>query len=103
MDRLVALQGMLEVDASNHFVRYGLAHEFVKTGDDPKALEEFRRILREDADYQAAYYHAGKVLERLGRSDEARATYRLGIEASLRTGDLHARGELEAAIEGVAA
>lgn len=83
-------------------MRYGLAQEFVKAGDDSKALEEFRRILREDADYQAAYYHAGKALERLGRLDEAQGVYREGIEASYRTGNLHARSELEAALAEVA-
>ncbi len=103
MDRLAALQGILESDPSNHFVRYGLAQEYVKTGEDVKALQEFGRILRENSEYQAAYYHAGKALERLGRPEEARATYRQGIEASFRTGDLHARSELEAALAEVSA
>ena len=90
---------MLEADPANHFVRYGLAHEFVKRGDDHRAIGEFQRILDENADYQAAYYHAGKALERLGRVDKARAVYLQGIQASFRTGDIHARNELEAALE----
>ncbi|MDE0627076.1 MAG: hypothetical protein OXH99_11810 [Bryobacterales bacterium] len=98
MDRIAALQGMLEADASNHFVRYALAQEHVKRGDDLRAHQEFSRILRENADYQAAYYHDGKALERLGRGGEAQAIYRRGIEAALRNGDLHARDELEAAL-----
>ena len=91
------------MDPSNHFVRYGLAQEYVKTGEDLQALEEFNRILSENAQYQAAYYHAGKALERLGRPEEARATYQRGIEASFRTGNLHARSELEAALAEVPA
>ena len=102
MDRFVALQGMLAADPSNQFVRYGLAQEFVKGGKLEEALAEFRSILSEDPDYQAAYYHAGKALERLGRADEARSTYQTGIEASYRTGNLHARSELEAAIQELA-
>ena len=101
MDRLAALQGILESDPSNHFVRYGLAQEYVKAGEDLKALEEFERILRENSEYQAAYYHAGKALERLGRPEEARTIYRQGIKASHRTGDLHARSELEVALSEV--
>ncbi len=101
MDRLAALQALLESDPRNEFVRYGLAQEFVKTGDDTQALGEFRRILSENSEYQAAYYHAGKALERLGRPDEARETYRCGIDASYRTGDAHARSELEAALDEV--
>ena len=101
MDRIAALQGMLEADASNHFVRYALAQEHVKRGDDLRAHQEFSRILREN--YQAAYYHDGKALERLGRREEAQETYRRGIEAALRNGDLHARDELEAALSEVPA
>ena len=103
MDRIDALQSMLEADPSNHFVRYALAHEYVKLGDDGLAVQEFQRILEASEDYQAAYYHAGKALERLDRVAEARALYIKGIEVSHRTGDSHARSELEAALEEAAA
>lgn len=99
MDRIAALREMLEADPRNHFVRYGLGQEFVKAGNDAAALEEFRGILADDPDYQAAYYHGGKALERLGRAEEARAMYVQGIEASFRTGDEHARSELQAALD----
>ncbi len=101
MNRLAALQALLESDPKNEFVRYGLAQELAKSGDHLKALAEFRRIIAENANYQAAYYHAGKTLERLGRIPEAQETYRLGIEASFRTGDSHARSELEAAFQEI--
>ena len=52
-----------------------------------------------DPDYQAAYYHSGKALERLGHSAQAGETYRRGIEVARRSGDLHACSELEAALE----
>lgn len=93
---------MLEADPANHFARYGLALEFVKKGEDDFAVSEFRRILEQNADYQAAYYHAGKALERLQRTSEARAMYEQGIEASFRTGNPHARSELEAALDDLA-
>ncbi|MCY4188089.1 MAG: tetratricopeptide repeat protein [Bryobacterales bacterium] len=98
MDRIDALRAMLEADPANHFARYGLAHEFAKRGNDSKALEEFGRILEEDPDYQAAYYHAGKTLERMNCPDKARDTYQQGIDASHRTGDAHACAELEEAL-----
>lgn len=99
MDRIAALRSMLAADPSNAFARYGLAQEYVKAGDDERALVEFRTILEADPDYQAAYYHAGKALERLGRKEDARAAYARGVEASRRTGDAHTRSELEAAME----
>ena len=94
---------MLAADPLNHFARYGLAQELVKLGNDGRAVEEFQRILEANEDYQAAYYHAGKALERLGRIAEARAVYIKGIEVSHGTGDTHARSELEAALEEAAA
>ena len=99
MDRIAALRSMLEADPSNTFARYGLAQECAKSGEHEQALAEFRKILESNADYQAAYYHAGKVLERLGRKEDAQAMYKSGIEASHRTGDDHARSELEVALQ----
>ena len=90
---------MLAADPSNAFARYGLAQEHVKAGEDERALAEFRAVLEANPDYQAAYYHAGKALERLGRKEDARAMYERGVETSRRSGDLHARSELEAALE----
>ena len=90
---------MIEADPSNTFARYGLAQEFAKTGDNEQALVEFNTIVDANPDYQAAYYHAGKVLEHLGRRNDARAMYERGIQTSHRTGDEHARGELAAALD----
>lgn len=96
--RIEALRSILQASPDNCFVRYGLAQEYVKAGDDPAALDEFVRILEIEASYQAAYYHAGKAYQRLGRLDEARAVFERGVEVSIVNGDLHARGELEAAL-----
>ena len=96
--RIEALRSILQASPSDCFVRYGLAQEHIKAGDDAAALDEFVRILEIDASYQAAYYHAGKAYQRLGRMAEARAILRQGVEVSIANGDPHARGELEAAL-----
>lgn len=98
MDRVRALRQLLEAQPSNVFARYGLAQEYAKRGQDSLALEEFTLVLQTDASYQAAYYHAGKALERMGRAGQARRMYKRGITVSLRTGDDHARAELEEAL-----
>ena len=90
---------MLAADPANSFVRYGLAQELVKDGEDRRAVEEFRRILEGNPSYQAAYYHGGKALERLGQVVEARSLYERGIGVARSSGDLHALSELEAALE----
>jgi hypothetical protein len=64
-----------------------------------EGLGEFRALLRMNPDYSAAYYHGGQTLEQLGQIDEARSLYQQGIEATTRTGDLHTRGEIQAALD----
>lgn len=96
--RIETLRSILQASPDNCFVRYGLAQEHVKAGDDPAAVDEFVRILEIDPSYQAAYYHAGKAYQRLGRLDEARSVFERGVEVSIANGDLHARSELEAAL-----
>ena len=93
--RLETLKKFVEMNPNDCFARYGVAQEYVKLGDYEKALEEFNRIFEINPDYQAAYYHAGKAYERLERLDDAREVLQNGIEVAKRSGDLHARGELE--------
>ena|SRR5437867_1135553 len=96
--RLETLQEFVAANPNDSFVRYGLAQEYLKRGDAATAVEEFHELLRRNPDYAAAYYHQGQALEKLGRIDEARETYRQGIELTGRLGDLHAKSELEAAL-----
>ena len=96
--RLETLKRFIEINPKDCFARYGVAQEYVKQGEHEKALEEFNRIFEINPDYQAAYYHAGKAYEKLERLDDARAVFQKGIEVATRSGDSHARGELEEAL-----
>jgi Flp pilus assembly protein TadD len=87
---------MAEQNPTNTFARYGLAMELVKAGQLEAAVEEFQKVRSIDPTYSAAYFHGGQTLEKLGRLDEAREFYRIGIS---QTRDPHARGELEAALD----
>ena len=101
MDRLAALRSMLDQDPRNAFARYGIAMEHVNRGDHAHAMEEFQTLLAADPDYVAAYYHAGRALEKLGRIDDAREMYEQGIAAARRKGDQHTLSELQAALDMV--
>lgn len=98
-NRIEILQQFVDANPNDCFSRYGIAQEHVKQQAYEKALEQFNKIFEINADYQAAYYHAGRTLEKLGRADDAAEIYRKGIEVAARSGDLHARSELEAALE----
>ena len=73
--------------------------EYANAGDLELAVEEYRALLAINPNYSAAYYHGGQALEKLGRREEARTLYQEGIEASTRIGDLHARSEMQAALD----
>ena len=90
---------MLAQDPANAFARYGLAMELVKTGELENAVSEFRALLEHNPNYAAAYFHGGQVLEKLGDVQRAREFYEKGIEVTSRTGDQHARSELQAALD----
>ncbi|MBL8209204.1 MAG: tetratricopeptide repeat protein [Bryobacterales bacterium] len=97
--RIDALQSMLSQDPNNSFVRYGLAQALASGGQYPEAIAQYRDLLARDAGYVAAYYHGGQALEKAGDIDGARALYEEGIDACTRKGDLHTRGEIQAALD----
>jgi Tfp pilus assembly protein PilF len=97
-NRVEVLKQMVEQDPKNAFARYGLAMEYAKNGDLPQAVAEYKSLLATDENYVAAYFHSGQALEKLGKLDEARAVYEMGIEVATRKGDLHTRSEIEGAL-----
>ena len=97
--RLEVLKTMVAQKPGDSFLRYGLAMEYRNTDDLNAAMREFRALREATPDYSAAYFHGGQTLERLGLEDEAREWYREGIEVTTRKGDLHARSELQAALD----
>jgi len=97
--RLEILKSMVAQNPNDSFLRYGLAMEYRNAGDLGSAIEEFRALIAANPDYAAAYYHGGQALERADRLEEAAEMYRRGIEVTTRTGDGHARSELQAALD----
>ena len=90
---------MLAQNPADAFARYGLAMELIKGGELANAVAEFRALLEHSPNYAAAYFHGGQVLEKLGDIEQARAFYEKGVEVTARTGDQHARSELQAALD----
>ena len=97
--RLDILKSMVAQNPNDSFSRYGLAMEYRNGGDLEAAMREFRELIAINPDYAYAYFHGGQTLERLGRLDEAGEMYRAGIASAMRTGDQHAKGELQGALD----
>ncbi|MGH9717605.1 MAG: tetratricopeptide repeat protein [Candidatus Acidiferrales bacterium] len=80
------------------FARYGLALECAKLGDDQAATSHFQKLLEDSPHYVAGYFQFGQLLSRAGRIEQARKVLSDGIVIAQKTGDAHARDEMEAAL-----
>ena len=92
------LEEFVAAKPNDSFARYGLAMECSNSGDTAAADEQFKTLLSAHPDYVAAYFQYGQFLVRTGRIADARSTLSAGIAAAQRTGDDHARSEMEAAL-----
>lgn len=94
MSRREKIEAMLAEEPGDTFLRYSLAMELDKEGDHDGSLAKFAELYGEEPPYVPAFFMAGQQLERIGRTDEARAVLRRGIEAATRQGDTHAAHEM---------
>ncbi|MFI5125788.1 MAG: tetratricopeptide repeat protein [Candidatus Acidiferrales bacterium] len=93
------LEEFVAKNPADAFGRYGLAMECLKTGDSAAAEDNFKQLIGAHADYVAAYFQYGQMLAKMGRIDDARKTLTEGVSQATRTGEEHARSELQAALD----
>jgi hypothetical protein len=94
MSRRQKIEAMLADDPDDVFLRYSLAMELDKEGRHDASLAKFAELTCGNPPYVPAFFMAGQQLVRLGRTSEARAVLRDGIEAARVQNDLHAAGEM---------
>lgn len=97
--RLAQLELLLKNEPNDPFLRYGLAMEHKKAGRLDQALEWLDKTLAADGTYCYAYYQQGQIHEARGEAPAARAVYERGIAAARQCNDLHAAGEMQAALD----
>ena len=98
-DRLQLLTQFLRENQNDAFARYGLAMEHANRGDVESALGEFKRLIDLHPDYSAGYFMAAQMLAKVGRNDEAKTFLEGGIAAAARTGNAHAKSEMQAMLD----
>ena len=96
MDKLAALNEILQLDPANAFARYGLAMEHISRGNPEIAIAEFATCIVDNPDYVPAYQMSAQTLVTLGRTEAALERLHAGIAAANRTGNQHALAEMEA-------
>lgn len=99
MDRIAKLKEFLIANPADSFVQHALALEYIKLGDDEGARRLFEEILNREPGYIGSYYHLGKLLEQIEKTEEAVKVYERGMEEAKKAGDNHAFGELRGAYE----
>jgi len=95
LSRVEMLTKFLKENPSDSFARYGLAMEYSKAGEVERALGEFNQLLSVHPDYTAGYFMAAQTLVQEGRTEEAKKMLANGIASAQRTGNDHARAEME--------
>jgi cytochrome c-type biogenesis protein CcmH/NrfG len=96
MDKIAALNEILQLDPANAFARYGLAMEHISQGHTDNALAEFSTLIEYNPDYVPAYQMSAQTLAKLGRTQEALDRLHAGIATANRTKNQHALAEMEA-------
>lgn len=97
--RIEVFRKMLAADAANTAVRFGLANELLKLERFEEAAAELQMYLQQANDQGNAYGKLAQALERLGRTDEARAAYEQGIAAANRHGHPGMAQEFQLALD----
>ena len=101
MDKIAALNEILQLDPTNSFARYGLGMEHLSQQRPDAALAEFAKVIEHNPDYVPAYQMSAQTLLKLGRTEEAKARLEAGLAACKRTGNAHAASEMEAMVEEI--
>ncbi len=88
------IEALLADEPEDQFLRYTLALELEKIGENDRSLELLAGLTRDAEPYVPAFFMAGQQLTQLQRVNEARTFLREGIEAARAAGDSHAAGEM---------
>jgi predicted Zn-dependent protease len=92
--RIEILREYLEEDPDDPFLRFALATELLKAGQEERAVETFERLIRDDPEYVGTYYHLARLYHMMGRAEEARKTAENGIPIAVRLGESRSASEL---------
>ena len=98
-ERAEKILAFLKETPNDCFLNHALALEYVKAGNDAEARKCFEHNLLIDESYLATYYHLGKLLERLGETESAVATYETGMACAKAAKEMHTYSELLSAHE----
>jgi len=89
------LEAFVAEKPDDAFSRYGLALDYMNSGDMANAEAEFRELLRRNPNYVPGYQMLGQLLAKQSRADDARAILLEGVAEATKSGNGHALSEME--------
>jgi len=93
--RREVLEAFVAEKPDDAFSRYGLALEFMNSGDVANAEAQFRELLQRNPTYVPGYQMLGQLLAKQSRTEDARAILTAGISAAAKARNGHAQAEME--------
>ncbi|HMW03111.1 MAG TPA: tetratricopeptide repeat protein [Acidobacteriota bacterium] len=93
--RIEVFSALLEKQAADPMIWYGLANEYFKMSDWEKAAEALCKVVEFNPSYTAAYQMLGSALANLGKIPEARQMWERGVSVATETGAWKARQHME--------
>jgi Flp pilus assembly protein TadD len=102
MSRIDAIRGLLAQDPKDPDLYLMLAAELRSEGlhaEAAGALRSYLGLMPPAADVGAAYRDLGICLEKIGQSDDARATYQKGVEAAKTHHHMGLQSEIETLLQ----
>ena len=90
-----ALRKMIDGGRDGAMPRLTLGEALAREGDTEGAQEHLRRAIEFDPDYSAAWRALGRLQLKAGDRATATETFRAGLEAARRRGDMQIVRELE--------
>jgi predicted Zn-dependent protease len=93
--RREVLEAFVAEKPDDAFSRYGLALEYMNSGDAANAETQFRELIQRNPSYVPGYQMLGQLLAKQSRSEDARSILSQGIAAATKTGNAHAQSEMD--------
>ncbi|HEY0308774.1 MAG TPA: tetratricopeptide repeat protein [Acidobacteriaceae bacterium] len=101
MDKIAMLGEILQQNPTDAFARYGLAMAYVSEQKLDAAFAEFARLVELNPDYVPGYQMYAQTLATAGRTDEAVAMLRRGIDCATRVNNQHALAEMQQLLDEI--
>lgn len=102
MDRLNQLLKQYASKPSDTFIMYAIAKEYEKLGNYAETIYFFEKIIKNNPDYLAVYYHFAKNLLEINDFDKAKLILKNGIDIAKNKKDIKTLAELNNLLNNIA-